>query len=365
MADLYSWGDGLDGLLGSGSTAERRAPVLVSSGWRAVSQSSTHALGVKDDGTLWAWGRNANNQLGTGGATGTPTLTPTQVGSASNWLKASAGDNCSVAIKTDGTLWGWGRNFSGQLAALADGTAAPTLMDARVWSDVQVTQGGTYVLLASGEIYGTGWNASGQLGIGSAASSAAVLTLAAGGTTWSALARMSMSYDAAAAIKADGSYWYAGRPDLDGVPGAISATVFTQGAAGPWAMVATAGDGFVLGLKTDGTLWSWGFNSNGVLGDGTTINKLLPAQIGTAANWSAVSAGFVNALAYNTVGELWVWGDNFNGQVGDGTTVKRLSPTLVLTGVSAALAGNYVTYALKAGAPPTFWTAFQQTREVQ
>jgi hypothetical protein len=94
-----------------------------------------------------------------------------------------------------------------------------------------------------------------------------------------------------------------------------------------------AGSFHTMLLKTDGTLWAWGDNSSGQLGDGTTTNKSSPTQVGTVTNWSTISAGDSHTVAIKTDGTLWAWGDNSRGQLGDGTTTNRLSP--VQLGVTA------------------------------
>ena len=110
MADLYSWGDGADGLQGRGSTDDVLSPTLISGGWSSISSSWDHVLGIKEDGSLWAWGRNDHNQLGTGGVTTPATLVPTRVGLATDWAKISAGYRYSLALKNDGSFWAWGAN---------------------------------------------------------------------------------------------------------------------------------------------------------------------------------------------------------------------------------------------------------------
>ena len=91
---------------------------------------------------------------------------------------------------------------------------------------------------------------------------------------------------------------------------------------------------FSMGIKTNGTLWAWGRNEVGQLGDGTTTNRFVPVQIGTATNWESVSSGWYHTLALRTDGSLWVWGGNNDyGQLGNGTTTTLALPTqLAVTG---------------------------------
>jgi hypothetical protein len=80
-------------------------------------------------------------------------------------------------------------------------------------------------------------------------------------------------------------------------------------------------------LKTDGTLWTWGYNGNGQLGDGTTTDSTIPLQIGSG--YASVAAGFFHTVALKTDGTLWVWGYNGYGQLGDGTTIDKTSPVQI------------------------------------
>ncbi len=84
-------------------------------------------------------------------------------------------------------------------------------------------------------------------------------------------------------------------------------------------------------LKTDGTLWAFGYNNQGQLGDGTVVNKSSPVQVGTLTTWSAVAAGGTHTTALKTDGTLWTWGQNNYGQLGDGTIVDKSSPIQVGT----------------------------------
>ena len=81
-----------------------------------------------------------------------------------------------------------------------------------------------------------------------------------------------------------------------------------------------------LSLKSDGTLWSWGRNSEGQLGDGTVTQRNSPLQIGAGNNWTSVSAGAYHTMALKSDGSLWAWGSNSANQLGDGTSDNKYSP---------------------------------------
>ncbi|NBV21606.1 MAG: hypothetical protein EBS05_06750 [Proteobacteria bacterium] len=92
---------------------------------------------------------------------------------------------------------------------------------------------------------------------------------------------------------------------------------------------AAAGSNHTVAVKSDGTLWAWGGNANGQLGDGTTTAHSSPVQIGTDTNWQAVAAGASYTVAVKSDGTLWAWGVNTFGQLGDGTTTERHSPVQI------------------------------------
>lgn len=150
--------------------------------------------------------------------------------------------------------------------------------------------------------------------------------------------------DQTLARKADGNL-YGWGSNLFGQLGdgtSISRTSPTVVAGGStlWKQVAT-GDQFVIALRSDGTLWSWGLNQVGQLGDGTTTNRGSPAKIGIATDWVFIAAGKRHAFAINAKGFLYGWGGNFNGQLGDSTTVSKFVPTLI-TGLGPAPTGTTV-----------------------
>src|SRR3989338_5085700 len=115
-----------------------------------------------------------------------------------------------------------------------------------------------------------------------------------------------------------------------------------------WSSV-SAGYYHTIAIKTDWTLWAWGFNNYGQLGDGTTTNRSSPTQIGSGTNWSSVSAGGYHTVAIKTDGTLWVWGNNGNGKLGDGTTTDRYSPVQIGSGTnwSSVSTGGHHTIAIK------------------
>ena len=136
-------------------------------------------------------------------------------------------------------------------------------------------------------------------------------------------------------------------------------TAFPSGATGETVKSQiAAGSYHTLAIKSDGTLWAWGYNYSGQLGDGTTSNKTTPVQIGTGTNWSQIAAGGYHTLAIKSDGTLWAWGYNSYGQLGDGASGGgnyKTTPVQIGTGTnwSQIAAGGYHTLAIKSDG--TLW----------
>lgn len=135
----------------------------------------------------------------------------------------------------------------------------------------------------------------------------------------------------------------------DGVTTRTYAVTVTRSALGAdWSSVA-CGKAHTVGLKMDGTLWAWGANNSGQLGDGTTGRRGSPFRVGTADNWSSMACGDSHTMAIKTDGTLWGWGNNSSGQLGDGSVSRRTSPAQVgdESHWKAVSCGNSHTVALK------------------
>ena len=297
---LWGWGHAWSGELGAAQYAFYAAvPVQIGndSDWASVSAGNGHVMALKTDGTLWTWGRNDCGQLGDGNVTIDMNATPQQIGT-DTWSFISAGHIHSTAIKSDGTLWTWGANMSGQLGnGLVDTTVAQTIVPTQIGTD----------------------------------------------TNWETVCASS---DNTAAIKTDGTLWVTGEGNHGEIGNGLwdDQLEFIQaGNDTDWMQVAVGGLA-VTGLKNDGTLWSWGFNFSGGLGIGTNTDTAVPTLL-NADRWISISRGMnYFAGAIKADGTLWTWGYNHYGPVGDGTTINKNEPTLVSSGdtwLSYTGAGDY------------------------
>jgi alpha-tubulin suppressor-like RCC1 family protein len=280
---MWSWGRNYGGALGLGNTTNYSSPKQIGAltTWSSISGGEFHNLALKTDGTMWAWGRNTYGQVGDN--TTTNRSSPVQIGALTTWLNIAAGFYHTVAVKTDGTMWSWGYNGRGELG---DGTTT---------------------------------NKSSPVQIGSS-------------TNWSSV---SASNYHSLATKTDGTLWtwgynYYGFTGILGLGDTITRSSPTQiGALTNWSTIpATMKGAFSLAIKTDGTLWTWGYNDRGQLGIGTAGNyqgRSSPVQVGALTTWSSIAAGHRHSTAIKTDGTLWSWGRNAYGQLGLGGTDYAVS----------------------------------------
>jgi alpha-tubulin suppressor-like RCC1 family protein len=155
------------------------------------------------------------------------------------------------------------------------------------------------------------------------------------------------------AIKADGSLWVWGSNSIGQLGiGASGGTIIPKqvGTGNNWKMVSAAFS-YTVALKNDGTLWAWGGNYIGQLGDGTNTDRNTPTQVGIANDWKSVSARGFHTVALKNDGTLWAWGSNTHGELGDGTNLNRNVPTKIGTANNwASISASSHTVAIKTDA---------------
>ncbi|MBC2727352.1 X2-like carbohydrate binding domain-containing protein [Desulfosporosinus sp.] len=274
---VWAWGYNSDGQLGEGTTDVKNSPVLVvgasGSGYlenvAAIAAQGYSSVALKNDGTVWTWGTNDYGLLGIGTEDNYPHSTPVQVrgyqgvGYLTHVVAIATSEYHTLALKSDGTVWAWGNNYEGNLG---DGTDIKRLTPVPVKS-----------------------------------------------------------------------------PDGTGYLTNIIAIA--------------AGDAHSMALKSDGTVWTWGQNAFGQLGNGMYDWDMhsLPSQVPSLSGVKVIAAGQYHSLALKTDKTVFAWGANHYGELGDGTTIRRTSPVQVkgeggignLSGIDSIVGGNHFTLAIK------------------
>jgi alpha-tubulin suppressor-like RCC1 family protein len=343
---LWGWGQNSVGQIGDNTTVSKTSPVNTSSGnqWASVVSGEAHSLALKNDGTLWAWGDNTFGQTGADPAL-TEQRAPVQVGTGTTWTAISAGYQFSAAIESDGTLWTWGRPDAGKLgigdvAPEVIKVNTPTKVGTDTdWISVSLGESHALALKSDGTLWSWGHNGMGQLGTGTnpdGSIKAGVSSPVQVGTDddWIAI---SAGNNYSLALKSDGTLWAWGDNEFGilarepGSPFWVAVPV-QIGADTDWAAM-EAGVDHVLAIKQNGSLWAWGNNYSNQLGTLPVEEaRATPTRIGIDNNWCKVSAGSRDSYALKSDGTLWTWGQNGIGQLGDGTTTSHLNPAEITTG---------------------------------
>jgi len=282
---VYTWGSNFDGALGDGTTTDNPTPTLVNlpSGVQItkVAGGSNFALALASDGTVYAWGTNSFGQLGIG--TNVNSFTPVQVSSLTDISSIYAGATFSYAIDGDGVLHAWGNNSGSQLG---DGTTVQrrTPVTISLPADVATVSAfeeSSLARLANGDVYGWGYGGNGQLGAGN-------------------------TNNSAVPVKAL-------------IPSGVSIVDVGMGSSSGYA------------VADNGDLYSWGYNINGALGNGTNVNSDTPALASTPAGvrFVSVDGGSANGMAVTESGAIYAWGgSNSAGTHGNGGTATSNVPVL-------------------------------------
>jgi alpha-tubulin suppressor-like RCC1 family protein len=313
----------------------------------AIAAGGWHTVALKSNGTVYAWGLNTFGRLGDG--TITNSSIPVQVKDPqpedpsavlTDVVAIGAGEHHTVALKSNGTVWAWGDNRNGQLG---DGTLEERHYPVHstnlglAWNAIAAGYHHSLALKSDGTLQAWGYNYSGQLGDNNAPTNSSVPVRIGSDTDWTAIAGAGWH---TVALKSGGTLWAWGfnndgqlgddcipSPDPNADCTNSSTPVQESTGATDWVAVAV-GRLHNAALKSGGTLWVWGSNTWGQLGDGCIpwpspdydcIDSSTPVQESTGAtDWVAIAAGDRHTVALKSSGTLWVWGQNDFGQLGDG-----------------------------------------------
>ena len=359
----WSWGEQDYGELGvNTSTTRYSSPKQVgtdttwaSFGNRAPGSAKSSALWIKNDGTAWVSGTNAYgilglNQAGNPYATAPRRSSPTQLGTDTTWAttqgKATGvAYGAKIAIKTDGTMWVWGRSYLGSLG-LNQGEyhskSSPTQIPGSTWVNVSASCAGSdpevIATKSDGSIWVWGENQSGSLGQNDNtkySSPVQVPSPGPGTTTWQTERGKFCGGDSNMyAINTDNELWGWGENERgalglnESAPGAHKSSPVQI--PGSWSFIEGGGNGgLAFGIKTDGTSWSWGYNNYGQLGHnnggpGQGISS--PVQL--TGTWTKFVQGGWSSYGFKGT-DLYAWGPNSNGILGQGNNTQYSSPVQI------------------------------------
>jgi alpha-tubulin suppressor-like RCC1 family protein len=354
---VASWGDNSFGELGDGTMTTRAlyGDIAAGSDVVQVAAGRTHNLALRSDGTVSAWGLNDHGALGDG--TTTDRSTPVQVkGLAGVITQVAAGEEFSLALRSDGTVWAWGRNDRGQLGrgTISSGelAAARVAVLNRV-TKISAGRDFALALRSDGIVFAWGSDRFGQVGNGDTSYSPVSVPVKVAGL--SQVTGISAGFDSALATETSGisavtSVWAWGNND-DGQLG--DGTMVTHSTpervTGLPVSIAgiSVGEQFAAVLGTDGSVWGWGVNDLGQLNFAPSRLVTRPVnEIATGSRITQISAGYLHMLALRSDGTVLGWGSNFFGQLGNGLQAHDSGPVQVtnMAGATQVAAGQLASY---------------------
>jgi|TARA_E500000331_G_scaffold15101_1_gene13244 hypothetical protein len=349
---LFAWGDNSGdraGSLGQNNTTEYSSPTQIpGTTWAQLCGRGdpTSVTATKTDGTLWSWGNNTNGTLGLNDVVfrSSPTQIPGTTWKYDSRFALGGLKFSKFAIKTDGTLWAWGSNSANGVLGLNQydvKISSPTQIPGSTWSTVE--GGNSTYMAAATKTDGTAWvwgyNGYGAMGVNQPTNYRRSSPVQIPGTTWSRIAPSDQFYTTMG-VKSDGTLWAMGA-GTDGSlglnqPSGTYVSSPTQIPGTTWTTEITGGNKTWLAVKSDGTLWTWGENSSGTLGQNQAYAQLSAASspIQIPGTWKhAARLGHGSVMAAKTDGTLWAWGYNADGNraglLGLNDKINRSSPTQI------------------------------------
>lgn len=358
---LWAWGDNYYGQIANGNTASVTEPSQIGTNvWKNVQAGKYHVIATSTDGTAWQWG----DVLGAGQSVPS---NPVMISNISKIVSVSAGEYTAYALASDGKLYTWGKNNLGQLGTGSIQEQAqenPEFNGSKSNEIITVASGhgfSTMVLYGNGNLKGWGYNGDYNLGIGDNIDYNAPTDIPAAGENNISI---SVGYGHSLVLKDDGTAWGWGDNESGAVGSitgnSVEAIPAQIGQNNDWLGI-IAGSFSSAGIKADGTLWTWGYNSNGNLGNGNRSSEFHPVRVGTENDlWNTISMGGFHTIAIKDDGTLWGWGRNYAGEAGGGSdTADILTPQQIGTDDDwvAVSAHTMSSYALKADGTLWGWGA--------
>ena len=321
----FIWGKGGIGKIGDGANTSRSSPVLLDTQRWFSASSGSSAHGVKDDGTLWGWGAGGNGGIGDGVAVNRSS--PVQIGTDTDWLVAGSNShsntstteapNTSHFIKADGTMFKAGNPVG-----------LPTQMTGSDW--VQVSDGMlcATAVRSDGTLWGIGQGDHGRMFVGEGNKSTWTQE-PYGLTNW---VKCSSGYDFSFALRDDGTLWGCGSVENgrleNGWSSGASRSSPVQVGGAEW-IDFSCGVFTTLAIKDDGTMWGWGQDTHGALGNGSPGNRTTRTQVGSDTDWAQIECAGRSSFGIKTDGTLWSWGDGELGVTGQNHENDTATPAQI------------------------------------
>lgn len=350
-----AWTFGANGFgqLGNGTANDSHTPVNVGS-YAEVAIGGGHTVALNSDGTVSTWGYNSNGQLGNGGTTNS--TSPVRVSiSGKTIIQVAAGARFTLVLATDGTnntVYAWGNNNRGQLGnGTTNDSWTPSPVSVLPPTITMIAAGGEFALASDGiDVWAWGSNDNGQLGNSSAVTGVPAKVQQSGGGDLSGIAKIAAGGSHALAVDASGNMWAWGYNAFgqlgDGASGTPTVpSAGNQSSAVHVELPVTTGtiDSISAGLDHSlavigGSVYAWGHNFNGQLGNRATLYSNSPVTTPQRAldqngnqlnNFAKVIATGSHSIAIDNNSHIWTWGMNTYGQLGDGTTTDRSTAMVV------------------------------------
>lgn len=333
---LWCWGRGDGGQLGNGANvATNLAPVPVTgftaggTPISAISVGGFHTCALRSDGTLWCWGNNGTGQLGNG--TTSSSNIPVQA-TITDVAAIDAGGNFTCAVKSNGSVWCWGTNISGQLGINSVvSTNTPTQVQGLTSGFIQVSCGDQHAcaVKSDGTIRCWGEGSTGQLGNNATLDSLVPVQVSSMTTGISVTTGMShtcaINNSGAALCWGANNYGQIGNGGIDLRQIPTNVSTLNSGVT----VISSQNDN-TCATKSNGAAFCWGQNNGGYLGDGTTTSSNIPVAVsGLSSGTQSVTNGYHQNCALTTSGFAFCWGTNTYGQLGDGSTSPSNIPRAV------------------------------------
>ena len=329
----YSWGKNDKGQTGNGNTQNQNTPVLhPTNPYKEIAHAQQFTLALTKDHKIYSWGANTLGYLGNGNIL--DQTTPTQMGTDSDWSQIDVGRLHAVALKKNGTIWGWGNNAAYELTSQDlpiyqnNYYTTPTQLDVNTdWKAIYAGSNRTFAIKNNGTLWARGRDHNGSLGTGY---TWFVLNFTQIGnhSDWKYISS-SIDENFTLGLKTNNTLWGFGENTNGALGSGSNMTLLTPTQIGTdtWKDIAS-GSFHSVGIKSDGTLWHWG--TYGWINNVILIPQMyVPTQIGTENNWEKVMAGYAISYALRADQSVWAWGYNSEGWYGTGTTTSSATPVLV------------------------------------